>query len=329
VSGAPPAVSVVVPNYNYARFLTERFESILSQSCTDYEIVFLDDASTDESVPLVRERFGDRLARFEVSAANSGNPFVQWNKGVRLSRGEYVWIAEADDRCTPDFLERLLQAITRADRIGLAYCMTTPIDVVGAPLDGASYQRYVADLHPTRWLQDFTANGPDEVRRFLARKNTITNVSGVLFRREAYLRAGGAPEDLRMCGDWLTYCRILRESDLAYVSAPLNFHRQHPTKHTQNSVLDLTYFREFLQVQAYLGEAFSLDRAARRGAFRRFLGEWDRLTLSNYGRLGLPSTMALARMAARAYPGARQSTEIGLHLLLNSAKSLVGKCLRN
>jgi glycosyltransferase involved in cell wall biosynthesis len=327
VTGAIPAVSVVIPNYNYARFLTERFDSILNQSCTDYEIVFLDDASTDESVPLVRSRYGDRLARFEVSDANSGNPFVQWNKGVRLSRGEYVWIAEADDLCTPDFLERMLQAITRSSGIGLAYCMTTPIDAAGAPLDRDSYQRYVSDLHPTRWLRDFTADGPTEVRCFLARKNTITNVSGVLFRREAYLRAGGAPEDLRMCGDWLTYCRVLRESDLAYVSAPLNFHRQHPTKHTQNSVLDLTYFREFLQVQAYLVEAFDLGRADRRAAFRRFLGEWDRLTLSNYGRLGLPSTVELARMARRAYPGAREAAEIGLHLLLNGAKSLAGTWL--
>jgi glycosyltransferase involved in cell wall biosynthesis len=322
-----PTVSVVIPNYNYARFLTERFRSILDQSFQNYEIIFLDDASTDESVSLVKAQFGSRIARFEINATNSGNPFVQWNRGVRLSRGEYVWIAEADDVCAPDFLERLFQSMSGNASVGLAYCNTVPIDGVGKAVDDGFYLRYVSDLDPLRWLNDFTASGLAEVRDYLARKNTITNVSGVLFRRDAYVRAGGAPETLRMCGDWMTYCRVLHESDVAYVSAPLNFHRQHPTKHTQNSVLNLTYFREFLQVQEYVAQAFNLRGDERQAAFHRFLGEWDRLTVSNYGRIGLSGTLRLAQMAAKSYPGLGCHARVAGHLLLNCAKSLAGKWL--
>lgn len=322
-----PTVSIVIPNYNYSRFLNERFNSILAQKETNCEIIFLDDASGDDSVGVARERYGHCIDRFVVNETNSGNPFVQWNRGVRMARGEFVWIAEADDVCEPNFLDRMLAAISQSQSIGLAYCTTVPIDTVGQVIDLGFHQRYLGDLDTVRWHQDFVAEGRSEVRRYLSRKNIITNVSGVLFRREAYIGAGYAPEHLRMCGDWLTYCRVLHDWDVAFVNKPLNYHRQHPTKHTQNSVLDLTYFREFLQVQEYVANAFELGPVERESAFRRFLGEWGRLTVSNYGRIDLVGTMALARMAAARYGRPMQLTRIAAHLVANASKSAAGKWL--
>jgi glycosyltransferase involved in cell wall biosynthesis len=324
---AAPQISIVIPNYNYARFLDERFRSILAQSPTSREIIFLDDASSDESVTLVQERYRHCIDHFEANAVNSGNPFVQWNRGVRLARGEFVWIAEADDTCTAGFLEGMLAALKQSPSLGLAYCTSVPVDGNGQALDAGFHQRYLEDLHATRWQENFVANGRSEVRNFLGRKNTITNVSGVLFRRAAYAGAGYAPENLRMCGDWLAYCRILRDWDVAFVNEPLNFHRQHPTKHTQNSVLDLTYFREFLQVQNYVAQAFELGAAEREEAFRRFLGEWDRLTVSHYGRIDLYRTLALARIAANSYHQPKQVVRIAAHLAANTSKSIAAKCL--
>ncbi len=324
-----PTVSIIIPNYNYEKFLDVRINSILNQSYHDYEIIFLDDASTDNSIELVKRHFGKYIHRIETGTANSGNPFVQWNKGVRLAKGEFVWIAEADDSCTPDFLEKMVNIMTSHSSLGLAYCNTIPIDTNGAIIDDGFFNRYVSDLDSTRWLQDFSADGLSEVKDFLARKNTITNVSGVLFRRDAFVRAGYAPENMRMCGDWLTYCRVLHESDVAYVATPMNFHRQHPMKHTQNSVLNLAYFREYLQVQQYVAEAFNQSIQDKRAAFRRFLGEWDRLTVSNYGRIDLPGTGDLARMTAATYLGIGNQFEIAGHLLKNSFRSLAAKWLKN
>lgn len=322
-----PLISIVIPNYNYAQFLDERFQSILAQRRSDCEIIFLDDASKDDSVDLARSRYSRHIDRFEVNATNSGNPFAQWNHGVQLARGEFVWIAEADDTCAPNFLERMLAAITQSTSIGLAYCTTVPIDTDGQVLDPNFHQNYLADLDGERWYRDFLTDGRSEVRHYLGRKNTITNVSGVLFRRAAYVGAGYAPVHLRMCGDWLTYCQLLHDWDLAFVSAPLNFHRQHPAKHTQNSVLDLTYFREFLQVQNYVTHAFELGRDDEEAGLRRFLGEWDRLTVSNYGRIGLRRTLALARMAATSYGRPVQRARITKHLLINAIKSVGSKWL--
>lgn len=324
-----PTVSIIIPNYNYERFLDARLGSIINQSYHDYEIIFLDDASTDNSIELVKKHFGKYIHRIEANITNSGNPFIQWNKGVRLAKGEFVWIAEADDTCTPDFLEKMVSIMSSNPSVGLAYCNTIPIDVNGAVIDDGFFNRYVSDLDSTRWLHDFTAQGLNEVRNFLARKNTITNVSGVLFRRDAFVRAGYAPENMRMCGDWLAYCRVLHESDVAYVATPMNFHRQHPMKHTQNSVLNLTYFREYLQVQQYVAEAFNQNIQDKKAAFRRFLGEWDRLTISNYGRIDLPRTGNLARMTASTYPGIGYQLEVAAHLVKNSFRSLAAKWLKN
>ena len=89
-------VSIIIPNYNYAQFLEERLSSILEQSYTNYEIIFLDDASQDNSLEIL-QKYQKYIDKFEVNQINSGNPFVQWNRGVRLARGDYLWIAEADD----------------------------------------------------------------------------------------------------------------------------------------------------------------------------------------------------------------------------------------
>lgn len=322
-----PSLSIIIPNYNYAVFLDERFSSILAQGMEDSEIIFLDDASIDNSVAFARQHYGHCITHIEVNECNSGNPFVQWNRGIRRARGEFVWIAEADDFSAPEFLHRMLAAIRQSPAIGMAYCTTVPIDTTGRILDAGFHQRYLQDLDAERWNKDFVATGRDELRHFLARKNTITNVSGVIFRREAYVNAGYAPENLRMCGDWLTYCRILRDWDVAFVSAPMNFHRQHPAKHTQNSVLDLTYFREFLQVQDYVTQVCELDKDDLEAAFRRFLSEWGRLTVSNYGRINLPSTMMLARMAVASYGRPHQQVRIASQLALNASKSLAAKWL--
>lgn len=323
-----PLVSIVVPNFNYANFLERRFQSILDQSISSREIIFLDDASVDDSVKLVKEKYKDLIAKSDVNSVNSGSPFVQWNKGVRLSSGKYIWIAEADDTCAPNFLEKAISVLEDNSSVGLVYCHTLPVDVNDRILDENFFISYVSDLDVSRWLKDFQNSGIDEVRDYISRKNTITNVSGVVFRREAYLKAGYAPETMRMCGDWMFYCHLLRHFDVAYISEPLNFHRQHPAKQTANSVLNLTYFREFLAVQDYLKKDFSLSAAQRQRAFYRFLGEWDRLMFSNYGRISFAGNLSIARMALKNYFEISELLVIFWHAVLNGLRTVLYKWLR-
>lgn len=104
-----PLVSVIIPNYNYARYLDARIESVLNQTFTDFELILLDDVSTDDSLK-VFDQYKDNphVSCLVVNETNSGSPFKQWMKGILLAQGKYIWIAEADDLAESDFLEKLL-----------------------------------------------------------------------------------------------------------------------------------------------------------------------------------------------------------------------------
>ena len=98
----PLKVSVIVPNYRHARFLEQRLRSIFNQTRRPHEIIFLDNASPDDSVEVARRLSHESPVpmRIVVNERNNGSTFRQWMKGLSLATGDLVWIAEADD-CLP------------------------------------------------------------------------------------------------------------------------------------------------------------------------------------------------------------------------------------
>jgi glycosyltransferase involved in cell wall biosynthesis len=218
-----PKVSVIVPSYNHARYLRRRIDSILGQTFGDLELLILDDASTDDSLRVLLSYAGKPRVRLQVNPTNTGSAFRQWQKGISLARGEYIWIAESDDAAEPGFLERLVEVLDANPNVGLVYCQSQLIDTedraVGTSLD------WTNDLDPCRWSAPFMNSGVDEVRNFLLRKNTIPNASAVLSRRAAVREACPLDTSFKLCGDWLHWGRVLTKSDVAYVAEPLNHWR--------------------------------------------------------------------------------------------------------
>ena len=109
-TGYSPLVSVIVPNFNHARFLSQRIDSILGQSYKNIELLLLDDASTDDSMTVIEHYHATHpsLVRVLRNEFNSGNVFRQWRKGIAAANGDLIWICESDDFAEPDFLERLV-----------------------------------------------------------------------------------------------------------------------------------------------------------------------------------------------------------------------------
>lgn len=82
-------VSVIVPNYNHASYLVARIESILNQTYQDFELILLDDCSTDDSREvLLKYKDNPKVTHLVFNEQNSGSPFIQWHKGVQLAEGE-------------------------------------------------------------------------------------------------------------------------------------------------------------------------------------------------------------------------------------------------
>ncbi|MFQ5569870.1 MAG: glycosyltransferase family 2 protein [Rhodothermales bacterium] len=227
-----PKVSVIIPSYNHAPFLHRRIESVLDQTYQDFEIIYLDDASTDHSNEVFSAYAGDGRIRAFFNEVNTGIPGKQWNKGVREARGEYVWIAESDDYADKHFLEMLVTQLEAYPTAGLVYCQSWVVnerdEIIG------SYDHHTEDFDRTRWKRNFFNKGKDELTNYLLYKNTIPNASAVLFRKRIYEEARYADEWVRYCGDWLLWVKMLMISDLVFVARPLNYHRRHTGSLSQN-----------------------------------------------------------------------------------------------
>ena len=120
-----PLVSIVVPNFNHAPYLRERLETIFAQTYKNFEVILLDDASTDDSTKILSE-FQNLHAdntRLIVNEKNSGGVFKQWQRGISVARGELIWIAESDDFSAENFLSELVPAFAD-EAVALAFCRT-------------------------------------------------------------------------------------------------------------------------------------------------------------------------------------------------------------
>lgn len=99
-------VSVIIPNYCHARFLNRRIDSVLNQTYGDFEVIILDDCSSDNSRDIIETyRHHPRVSHIVYNEKNSGSTFIQWDKGFELAQGEYIWIAESDDEAAPTSFE--------------------------------------------------------------------------------------------------------------------------------------------------------------------------------------------------------------------------------
>src|SRR5579862_9471333 len=183
-----PRVSVIVPNYNHARFLPQRIESILNQTFQDFELILLDDCSTDDSRSILSRYSGDPRVTIEFNKVNSGSTFKQWNKGVRLARGEYVWIAESDDYADTRLLEKLVARLDTEPKAVFAQCRSWRV-LADGKLEGFQ-DTYLTDLGSDKWAGDFCADGIQECRNHLVRCCSVQSASSVVFRREVYWEVG-------------------------------------------------------------------------------------------------------------------------------------------
>ena len=259
-----PSVSVAVPNYNYARHLPLRLGSIFGQSHPVLEIIVLDDASTDDSaavIPALAAQW-DREIRFVPNQTNSGSVFAQWRRAAALATGEFIWLAEADDAADPDFLTRTLALLSSDPTIQYAFTDSRTIDADGA-LQWPSYKPYYGSIVPGALTQTEVFEAKDFVDRFLSVKNLILNVSAVVWRQDALLRALTVCEaDLktfRMAGDWRLYLEALAlpGAKVAYEAEPLNVHRRHATSVTHALDAD-RHVEEIRRCHAFARQRFAL-----------------------------------------------------------------------
>jgi O-antigen biosynthesis protein len=226
-----PKISVVVPNYNYAEYIEDRLASICNQSIPIFELIILDDASTDQSISKISDWLAATHtdARVVINQTNSGNVFSQWQKGISLATGDYVWIAEADDLSNPNFLETVMPPLMSGNAV-ISYCDSQQINSHGV-IQSKNYQDYLSAVSQERWKSAYIKSGVEECQSSLAVLNTIPNVSAVVFKRDVISAVFSQHFDEIACfkkaGDWVVYLHTLSHGNIAFSPRAANRHRRH------------------------------------------------------------------------------------------------------
>lgn len=266
------SVSVVIPNYNYKRFLYQRLYSILSQKEKINEIIILDDCSTDDSRKEI-DKIVDELEKYidikkVYNEKNSGSAFKQWEKGFSLAKSEYVWIAEADDYCSDKLLKQLVKPVVKNRDIIISYADTAFIDTVGNYLV-KSIVPEIDILNTGHWNRNYVNNGKDEFNHYTYLNCTIANVSSCIIKNNNYSRFFKESGKFKQCGDWLLYANIMQLGDVAYSRQTLNYYRIHGSN-VSSVTKKQAHMDEMKRVHGYFDEVYGLNKKQKENINKRY-----------------------------------------------------------
>ena len=230
----PPRLSVCIPSYNQARFIGAAVDSVLAQAYGDFELLVIDDCSTDGTREIVAGYASDSRVRYIASPVNRGM-VENWNACLDEARGEYVKFLFGDDLfVSPDALGRMVAALDAEPHVSLVTTARVLVDAAGCRT-GIS--------EPFR--RDRTISGTVVITRCLAaQRNLVGEPSAVMFRKSQAGR--GFNVRYRQYVDLEMWFHLLEQGNLHYLHEPLVAFRRHGQQQTKVNVRNLIHIDELL-----------------------------------------------------------------------------------
>jgi len=291
-------VSVIVPNYNHAKFLSQRLESIFEQAYTDFEVILLDDCSSDNSRDiLVQYTDHPKVKTIVYNQQNSGSTFKQWEKGIEIATGEYIWIAETDDYCEPTFLEMLVSTLDKHPQAGIAYCQSISVDSENVASE--NWFSHTKRFSPNIWASSFLLNGQLAIQNILVHRNVIPNASAVVFRKSTYNSTSGINTEMTLNGDWLLWIKMLETSDMIFIANELNYFRQHGQKVTSRNMKNFNGFAEQLDLFRYIESNVRITKLQKQEMSYTFVRKWLHQVITGSIREGLTNIPRIYKQLQR------------------------------
>jgi glycosyltransferase involved in cell wall biosynthesis len=211
-----PKVSVLIPTFNYARYLPEAIESVLNQTFTDFELIVVDNASSDNTDEVIAGYLQDPRISYHKNATNIGLA-GNWNRCLELATGDYIKFLCADDKFHPEMLMKFTTVMDCNPSVSLVTCHKQVFDA-------HSFVTTVAFSH----LQD----GRKALLNTLADHCWIGEPSSVMFRRK-HLAVGNFTMVYQMHVDWEMWLRMLSVGDCYIIPEALSYIRYHPEQHAR------------------------------------------------------------------------------------------------
>lgn len=214
---ANPKVSIVIPSYNRADYLGMTLDSILAQSYEDFEVVFVDDGSTD-STKQILETYISSDQRVKYYSQQNSERAVARSYGASLAQGDYVCFVDSDDLWYPNKLENQVKIMDENPDVVFSYASVNRIDFDNKPIKAASRQH----------------EGESGYVFFdLLMRNFIPSVTPMI-RKEILDKVGKQVTDFIPYEDWDFWLRISRYGKFYHIKEPMGDYRIHPGQSVQN-----------------------------------------------------------------------------------------------
>lgn len=258
-------VSVIIPNYNHASFLKQRIDSVLNQTYQDFELIILDDCSTDNSREVIAAyKNHPQLSHMIFNDVNSGSTFLQWEKGINLARGEYIWIAESDDWCEPTLLETLVDGMEQDTACVISYCQMYCVNEKN-DIKWQSWHRCLSEV----------VDSATFIEDYLAVKVSIYNASMALFKKEAHAAVSKEYMQYKFSGDHLFWIQIAMQGRTHISGKLLNYFRKHDGDVSSMAYRTGLNFIEALQIVNWMYDKRLISDRTYAAAFKKqFKAYW-------------------------------------------------------
>jgi len=267
-------ISIVIPTYNRAYILREALESVLAQSYTDFEVLVVDDGSTDDTARVVGS-IQDKRIRYIQKERNQGCS-AAYNTGIRAAQGEWIAFLDSDDLWKPEYLERQMDFLSRQAGLDVVF---TDTEIIGGqePISSLCHWHM---LH----LQALLAKHPKAEEYVLSGREMYICLleevpikpSAAIFRRVLFDRAGMFDEAWPSGTDWDLFLRLSRISRFGYIDAVLA---------TQRRTADATHQLHREKDKVFLLGVFLKEKAA-------LNGDTEAIVSINRGIMGLYNSLA-------------------------------------
>ncbi len=285
-----PTVSVIIPVYNGAKTIEATVQSVLKQTLTDFELLVINDGSTDETLAVLA---GLHDARLRVLSFDNAGVAESRNRGIASAKGYYISFLDADDLWTPNKLSRQIEALERHPEAAVVYSWTDYIDESG------------------RFLRaGWHATAAGSVYGELVQRCFVENGSNVLFRAAVLEQVEAFDSSVVPTEDWDFYLRLAERFEFVCVPEVQILYRVSSTSQSANflkmeksgaTVLRRTFARSAQRLRPYRAESWAeyysyLFHRAWQGACDR-KSCWIALQLFSRGLLASPKL--LHRVAMR------------------------------
>jgi glycosyltransferase involved in cell wall biosynthesis len=222
-----PVVSVLVANYNYARFIPDAVESVLAQTYANWELIICDDGSTDES-PAVLRGIEERDSRIRALYKENGGQASAWNLAYEHSTGDIICLLDADDRFTPDKLEKVVKRFRADAQVGFILHPMTVVDDNDNPIQQIPF----LSQFEHGWIADRVVQRGGRSRDMPS--------SALCFRREMAEQVFPIPAaEFRRFGDGYACMLLPLLTRVSSIHEPLTVYRVHETNARGSARIDL------------------------------------------------------------------------------------------